>query len=236
MRFDNSLVVLTGVGRVGQVGEAVGLAFAEAGAAVAAVARTAAEAEARAAELRALGASAAGFGCDLTDAAQVAALATAVRERFGASVGALVNLAGGYAYSGPVAESDVAGWHAQFAMNLTTAYLATRAFLPLLRAARGTVVFFSSQAALPGGRAAGHAAYAAAKSGVLALMRAVAEEEGAHGVRANTIAPGTIRTAANVAALGHGAPYVERDDVARLVLHLSHPQSAPITGQTIALG
>lgn len=235
MRFDDLTVVVTGVGRVGQLGEAVALAFASAGAAIAAVDRTPEGVEARAAELRDTGARAEGFACDLTDAAQVAALAGRVRERFGPSVSALVNLAGGYHRAGPVAESDVAQWHRQLAINLTTAYLATRAFLPLLRPGQGAVLFVSSAAALPGGSAAGHAAYAAAKSGVLALMRAVADEERDHGVRANALAPGAIHTASNVAALGERVRYVQREAVARAALWLCHPDSAPVTGQTIAL-
>ncbi|MDQ4079777.1 MAG: SDR family oxidoreductase, partial [Gemmatimonadota bacterium] len=75
-----------------------------------------------------------------------------------------------------------------------------------------------------------------AKSGVLTLMRAIAEEEQANGVRANAVAPTSIRTAANVRDMGSDARYVEREDVAQVVLWLCSEDSRAVTGQVIALG
>jgi NAD(P)-dependent dehydrogenase (short-subunit alcohol dehydrogenase family) len=138
--------------------------------------------------------------------------------------------------SGPVGESDVATWHRLVAINLTTAYLATRAFLPLLRPAQGSIVYFTSVAALPGGNPGKMAAYAAAKSGVLTLMRAVASEERATGVRANAIAPTAIRTAANIEAMGENAKYVEREDVAATAVWLCSTAAKAVTGQVVQLG
>lgn len=235
MSFEHGVVVITGIGRPGQVGEVLARAFGARGARIAAVARGAEEAEARAAELRAAGIDGRGFACDLADATQVAALVEAVRAAYGERVHALVNAAGGFAASGPVAESDVAVWHRQLAINLTTAYLTTRAFLPLVRTARGAIVYFASAAALPGAKVADTAAYAAAKGGVVTLMRAVAEEERAHGVRANAVAPAAIRTAANVSAMGESARYVEREDVAAAVLWLCSDEARAVTGQVVEL-
>ncbi|MDQ3698102.1 MAG: SDR family oxidoreductase [Gemmatimonadota bacterium] len=235
MIFENKTVVLTGVGRPGQLGEVVAGAFAARGARLVVVDVEAGEAEARAAAIRAAGGDARGLGCDLTDAAQVAALAGDVGAVAAGRVDALVNMAGGFAMSGPVDESEVAVWHRMIEINLTTAYVATRAFLPLLRSTRGAIVYFASAAVLPGGRGGGMAAYAAAKSGVLALMRAVADEERETGVRANAIAPTTIRTAANVAAMGDSARYVEREAVAETVLFLCSDRAGAITGQAVRL-
>jgi 3-oxoacyl-[acyl-carrier protein] reductase len=165
----------------------------------------------------------------------VAALAAAVRAAFGDRVDALINMAGGFAMSGPVAGSDFATWQRQISINLTTAYLATRAFLPALRAARGSIVYFSSASTLPGARIAGTAAYAAAKSGVVALMRAVAQEEAEHGVRANAVAPTSIRTATNVESMGDDARYVERSDVASTVLWLCSDEASAVTGEVVKL-
>lgn len=236
MRFDGSVVVVTGIGRRGQTGEAIARAFAERGARIAAVARARDEAEARAADLREGGFEARAFAADLADETQVAALAAAVGQAYGAGVHALVHVAGGFAMSGPVAESDFAVWKRQFDISLTTAYLTTRAFLPMLRAGRGAIVYFASAAALPGARIAGMSAYAAAKSGVVALTHAVAEEERSHGVRANALAPTAIRTAANEASMGTNAAYVEREQVADAVLWLCSSASGGITGQVIRLG
>jgi NAD(P)-dependent dehydrogenase (short-subunit alcohol dehydrogenase family) len=80
------------------------------------------------------------------------------------------------------------------------------------------------------------AAYAAAKSGVLALMRAVAEEERATGVRANALAPTAIRTAANLDSMGENVRYVEREEVADAVLFLCSDGASAISGQVIRLG
>lgn len=235
MRFDGDVVVVTGIGRRGQTGEAIARAFGERGARIAAVARGRDEAEERATDLVGEGIEARAFAADLADEAGVAAVAAEVRAAYGSSVRAVVHAAGGFAMSGPVAESELAVWRRQIDINLTTAYLVTRAFVPMLRETRGALVYFASAAALPGARVAEMAAYAAAKSGVIALVHAVAAEERARGVRANAIAPTAIRTAANEAAMGTGADYVEREEVANAVLWLCSDEAAGVTGQVIRL-
>ena len=229
------VAVVTGVGRAGQVGVAVARALARAGARVAIVSRTPDESSAREAELRAEGLDVAAYAADLTRGDDVTRLASAVRDRFGARVHALVCTAGGFAMSGPVAESEGDVLSRQLAINLTTAYETTRAFVPMLRGG-GSIVYFGSVAALPDSSPAKMSAYAAAKSGVLALMRAVAAEERGNGVRANAIAPTSIRTSSNVSAMGDDVRYVEMDDVTSTVAFLCGDASAAITGQTIRLG
>jgi len=230
---ESNIAVVAGIGREGQLGEVVARTLGERGYVLAAIGRGLEEADARVRELRERGIDAHAFGGDLANPDDTARVATEV-ARLG-SVRALVHVAGGFGASGPVAESDPALWHRQIEINLTTAYLTTRAFLPLLRRQGGSIVYFSSIAALPGGRPKELAAYAAAKSGVLALMRAVADEERAAGVRANAIAPTAIRTAANVAAMGENARYVEREDVATVVAWLCSDDAKAVTGQVIAL-
>jgi NAD(P)-dependent dehydrogenase (short-subunit alcohol dehydrogenase family) len=148
-------------------------------------------------------------------------------------VHALVHLAGGFTMSGPIAESDTSLWSRQLAVNATTAYLTARAFLPLLRTTRGSLVFFASEVALPGGRSAGLSAYAASKSALVSLMQSIAQEEAPRGVRANALAPSSIRTAANVAAMGTDASFVSREDVAKVVLWLCSEEARVVSGQTI---
>lgn len=240
------LTILTGVGREGQVGEAVARAFAERGDRLALVDRNAGEVARRAEALRTVhGRQAAGAGagtvtahaCDLTDPAAVdAVVREVVAAHDTAAAGAFVHLAGGFGAGGPVADGDPALLDRMLAVNLRTAFVATRALLPLLRAGRGSIVYFASAAVLPGATGSGTAAYAAAKAGVLALMRAVAAEERAAGVRANAVAPIAIRTADNVRAMGDTARYVEREDVARTVRWLCSAEAHAVTGQVIALG
>ena len=230
------VAVLTGVSRPGQVGESVARHLAERGVTVALIDRGGVEAEARARELRENGLAARAYQADLTNAIELSSVAAAIARDF-SGIDALVNIAGGFAMSGKVSDSDPEAWARQLGIGLTTAYLATRAFLPLVRQRRGAIVFFASAAALPGGKVAGMSAYAVAKSGVLALARAVAQEERDSGVRSNTLAPTSIRTAANVTAMGDGARYVEREEVASAVEFLCFSEAArAITGQVIQLG
>jgi NAD(P)-dependent dehydrogenase (short-subunit alcohol dehydrogenase family) len=217
------------------VGEVVAASLAEAGASIIAVDLLRDAAEERAAALRARGARADAYPCDLTNESAVQALAGVVASHHGGRLDAVVHLAGGFAMSS-VADSTLDVWQRQIALNLTTAALTTRAFLPLVREARGALVYFGSAAALSGASAKNVAAYVTAKGGVLTLMRAVAEEERANGVRANAVAPTSIRTMANVNTMGSDAAFVEREDVARVVLWLCSDASKPVTGQVVALG
>jgi NAD(P)-dependent dehydrogenase (short-subunit alcohol dehydrogenase family) len=234
--LDGKVAVLTGVSRPGQVGETVARWFAERGAAVVLIDRTGVDAEARANELRNAGYRASAARADLTDPSQLDTVSRTVANEFG-GVDALVNIAGGFSVSGKVSDSDPEAWSRQLSIGLTTAYLATRAFLPLLRHRRGAIVFFASAAALPGAKVAETSAYAVSKAGVITLMRAVAQEERDTGVRSNALAPNAIRTTANIESMGSSARYVEREEVADAVHFLCFSDAArSITGQVIQLG
>lgn len=232
-------IVVTGVGRRGQLGETVARVFAAAGDRVCIVARQRSDAEARAAEIAAsltdvrhASTSILPFGADLASAPATEQLARDILAAAG-RVDALVNLAGGFAAEGSVADADPAVLRSQFDINVATGYYATRAMLPALRASRGAIVFVASVSALPRARVGGVAAYAIAKSGVVALMRAVAEEERASGVRANAIAPGAIRTAANLDSMPAKTRYVEPDAVARVIQYLCSSTADAVSGQII---
>lgn len=227
--------MITGVGRAGQVGEAVAAAFGAEGARLALLDVQGDEARARAETLERDGIHATAIACDLTDADATRAAAAQVRA-LSTTVDALVCVAGGFAMSGDLADADPAVFHRQVAINLTTVWMAMRAFLPAVREAKGAITCFTSAAALPGGRGVGMSAYVAAKAGVLSLVQTVAQEEQAHGVRVNAIAPTAIRTAANVEAMGDDFAYVEREEVARTVLWLSSDEARRITGQVVRLG
>jgi 3-oxoacyl-[acyl-carrier protein] reductase len=196
---------------------------------------SAAKVEARAADLVRDGYTARGYGCDLADPNAVAGLVDIVRANHGDGVHALVHMAGGFAMSGPVADSSLDVWNRMLAINLTTALLTTRAFLPALRRARGAIVLFASQAALPGGNPANMSAYTIAKTGVIVLARAIAAEERESGVRANALAPIAIRTAANLGSMGPNERYVEREQVADVVTFLCSPAAGAITGEIVPL-
>lgn len=227
-------VVVTGVAKPGQLGEAVAAAFLRDGASVSIVARNLADAEARASELRRIGGPVHAFACNLADPRATMILARDVLAAAG-RVDVLANLAGGFAFTGPVADSVAEDYARQYEINVATAYAATRAFLPALRSTSGAIVFATSASALPGARSRGVSAYAMAKAAVIALTRAVAQEERAHGVRANAIAPGTIRTASNVAEMPDGTRYIDREAVAATILFLASPAAAAVTGEVVEL-
>ncbi len=230
------LILITGVGRAGQVGETVARVFAQRGDRVLLVSRDPAEVAARAAALASHGFDATGYACDLADPDAVRQLADRVTAVHGNALDALVNLAGGFSRTGPVAESEPDAWQRMSGINLQTALHTTRAFLPQLRRARGAIVYFSAAAALPGGSVSGIWAYAAAKGAVLTLMRAVATEEQTTGVRANAVAPTAIRTDANLTTMGETPRYVAREDVANTVWYLCSDDARAVTGQVVRLG
>jgi NAD(P)-dependent dehydrogenase (short-subunit alcohol dehydrogenase family) len=176
------------------------------------------------------------FSCDLTNADETAAVAKELDALAPSGISAIVHMAGGYVDGAAVGDTEPANWHKLFSINLTTAFVATRAFLPLVRRARGAMVYFASAAALPGASVSKMSAYAAAKGGVITLMRAVAGEERANGVRANALAPQAIRTESNLASMGDDHKYVERETVAAWVLWLCSKTAGPVSGQVIRLG
>lgn len=227
--------LITGIGDKGQIGYAVAAVLAQRGDRVLLVARDPQRAAERAAELVREGASAHGYACDLADVVQVDALARQVRADHGDRLDALINLAGGFESSGEVATSDSALFDRMLRINLLTAYLTTRAFFPLVKGARGSIVYVASEVVLEGTKTAGVSAYAASKMALIGLMRSVADEGRASGVRANALAPGAVRTAANVASLGTGLNYVEREEVAAAVAFLCSSQAAAISNQVIRL-
>jgi len=247
MRFRDAVVVITGVGHEGQVGDAIARAFAAEGATLALVDRTAEAVEARAAAIAATGGRATAYACDLTDPIQVADVARRIAAAPGGGGGpgpdggptrridALVNVVGGFAMSGPMGQGDVSTLRRQIEVNLTTAWVASNALVPLIRDG-GAVVYFASAVALPGARAANMSAYVASKAGVIGLMHAVADEGRGRGVRANAVAPITIRTGDNLRAIGANAHYVEREAVADAVLFLCSDAARSITDQVFRLG
>lgn len=228
-------ILLTGVGQPGQVGAAVAEAFAAAGDHVILVDRDAGAAGERAEAITASGGRASAYGADLADATDVARLAQAIRSGGADRLDALVHMAGGWAPGARMARLDPAHWERMLTINLTTAACTASTFLPMLRAGRGALVFFASEAALPGARVAGMAAYAVAKMGVVTIMRAIAQEEQEHGVRANALAPAAIRTASNEKDMPAGTPWVERDAVAAAVLWLCSADASAVSGELIRL-
>lgn len=225
--MSEEVVIISGVGARGQLGYALAERFLAAGARVIVTGRSAAVLQ-LADELAGRG-QIVGVTADLThdeDAERVVAAAT---ERWG-RVDALINAAGGLTLIRAAAETSLAELEREVERNAGTLLVLTRAALPALRRSRGAVVNFASPAAAQPPASLG--AYAAGKASVVALTRALAVEEKAHGVRVNAIAPGTMDTDQNRASMPD-ARYVKREDVAELAFFLASRAAAAISGEVI---
>jgi 3-oxoacyl-[acyl-carrier protein] reductase len=232
--WDGEAVVVTGVGRAGQAGAIVARAFAQHGATVHCIDRDEAVHE-RVHELTRDGLRAVAHTADLSQADDVRQLAQRIAAAHEGRIHAVAAIAGGFAASGPIADSDPEIFARQTLINATSAWTTARAFAPAVRAAKGAFVFVTSAAALPQGRSVGLAAYAMAKGSILPLVQTLAQEEAEYGVRVNAVAPTALRTAANTDAMGNDTDYVEREEFAMTILALCTPAWRRVSGQVIGL-
>lgn len=130
------------------------------------------------------------FPADLADPAAAGALVASVADQFGRLDG-LVSNAGVMAV-GSVAETSAQDWQRVLDVNVSATFHLSQAALPHLRTAKGSIVVVGSIAALRNG--AGAAAYSVSKAAVAMLARTIAMDEASHGVRANVVHPGWVRT------------------------------------------
>ncbi|MFZ2260222.1 NADP-dependent 3-hydroxy acid dehydrogenase YdfG [Luteococcus japonicus] len=128
------------------------------------------------------------LACDVTDAEQVDTLAREVGDR----LDLLVNNAGGAVGLEPVSEADLEAWRTMFEVNVFGTARVTKALLPALEQAEGTIVFVTSTAA--DGAYEGAAGYCGAKSAERAIVEACRLELFDRPVRVTEIAPGMVHT------------------------------------------
>ena len=190
MKLKDKVCIVTGA--ASGIGKEIALTYTREGARVAIADLNLGAAEATAAELRSAGRQAMAVAADVSDEAQVNAAVAAVVERW-SGVDVLVSNAG-IQIVHPVEEFPFSEWKKMLAIHLDGAFLTTKACLPHMYASGrgGSIILMGSvhskEASLL------KAPYVAAKHGLIGLAKVMAKEGAKHGVRANVICPGFVRT------------------------------------------
>ena len=172
---------------------------------------------------------------DVTDEADVRRLVDEVIRTAG-RIDALINLVGGFAL-GRVVESDASLWHRMLTMNLTAAFLLSKAVLPHMMERRtGRIVHVAARAALE--PFPGAAAYIVSKSGLVALIRALSLEMAGSGVTVNGVLPATIDTPANRSNMPDADPskWARPESIAQTLIFLASKEASQINGALIPIG
>jgi 3-oxoacyl-[acyl-carrier protein] reductase len=233
------VILITGGSR--GIGRSIALAFADPGAVVAINYRNEERAAAEVlAEVRSRGADGMILQADVTDLGQVRTMVSALVSRCN-QIDVLVNNAGGNR-DGLLAMMDPQDWDSVIDLNLKSVFncskLVTR---QMMTQRRGVVVNVSSLSGITG--LPGQTNYAAAKGGVNAFTRALAQEVARFGLRVNAVAPGLVETemtaqipAAQRQRLISSIPMgrmATPEEVAAVVKFLASDEASYITGQII---
>ncbi len=188
-QLSGKVAIITGA--ASGIGKEIAKRFAIEGAKVVIADLQLASAEATAAEIARAGGIAAGVAMDVSDEFAVEAGVAATTERFG-GVDILVSNAGIQIVK-PIDEFPFAEWRKMLAIHLDGAFLTTKACLRHMYSAKGGAIIYigsvhSKEASLL------KAPYVTAKHGLIGLCKVVAKEGAKHGVRANVVCPGFVRT------------------------------------------
>ncbi len=253
MRLDGKVAIVTGA--ASGIGRRIAEVYAQHGAAVAIADLDPQGADAAAAALNDAGGKAIGVRMDVTSEAEVDAGVDAVVEKLG-HVDILVSNAG-IQIVNPIDKFSYADWKKLMAIHVDGAFLTTRACLRHMyaRGKGGAVIYMGSVHSKEASKL--KAPYVTAKHGLIGLAKVVAKEGAAHGVRANVICPGFVRTALvekqipeQAKELGISADEVVRnvmlkdtvdgkfttvDDVAACALFFAGFQTNALTGQSVVV-
>lgn len=252
-RLDGKIAFITGAGA--GIAKASALAFAREGAKVAIVEINVETGRAAEKQVRDAGGEALFIETDVTQDESVKRAIAAAVARFG-GLSVLMNCAGGSLQEDvPVHQMDLAVWQRTIAVNLLHPFLVCRHGIPhLMKAGGGSIINLTSHLGLTGSI---KPAYAATKGGIVSFTKTLAAQYAQHGIRANAIAPGSVRTERQIKRYENkewmqaekpSAPARERliaqklypfsvsepADVAAIALFLASDESRMLTGTTIA--
>ena len=235
--LSGKVAIVTGAGR--NIGRAIALALADAGAAVTVLARSnKAEADAVVKEIEANGGKALAQLADIAHAEAVQAAAAATLKQFG-RVDCLINNAA-IRREKHIGEMSYDDWREVMAVTLDGAFHCVKACLPALKKNGGTIINIGGMSAHLGSKDRAHVM--AAKLGLVGFSRGLAHDLASDGITVNCVVPGAIETARAKGAqapahhLTHGTITGERgkpEDVAAMVRFLCGPGARHLTGQTL---
>ena len=252
-KLQDKVAFLTGAGA--GIAKATAKAYVAEGARVAIIELNRAAGEAAERDIRALGGDAIFVETDVTKDDSMKFAMDATIAHFG-RLDVIFNCAGGSLQEDvPVHEMDLAVWHHTINLNLLHPFLSCRHGIPhMIKSGGGAIINVTSHLGLMGSM---KPAYAATKGGIISFTKTLAAQYVAHNIRANAIAPGSIRTerqikryenkdfmlaekpgpAARLRQVTHQLyPYSagEPEDIASIAVFLASNDSRMLTGTTIA--
>ena len=192
-------------------------------------------------EINARGGNAIARALDVRAASEVKAVVTDVEKRF-SRIDILANIAGGSFYTKRIEEFGWEEWKEVIDINLKGTFLMCRVVAPIMQKQKsGRILNTASNYALTG--SAMRTPYSAAKAGIIAFSKSLAQELAPHGILVNTVAPGPTDTPR---VTGKESPEARRqrwsqiplgrtgspEDLAEMYYFLSTAESAWMTGQT----
>jgi NAD(P)-dependent dehydrogenase (short-subunit alcohol dehydrogenase family) len=190
---------------------------------------------------------------DISDVAQVDNVFDDLQTKYG-QLDVLVNNAGIAGPTAHVADIEPADWDKTIAVNLNGHFYCTRRAIPMLKKSRGSIISIASSVAFTGCPA--RAPYTASKWAIVGLNKTLAMELGPHGIRVNTICPGSVDGERVDAVIERDArsrgvtaeeirnvytrqsslrTFIDAEDVANMALFLASDLSSKVSGQLIGV-
>ena len=176
-----------------------------------------------------------GFAADVTDETDVSRVVNDVIKREG-RLDVLINLVGGFA-SGHATETDLTVWQNMLTLNVTAAFVLSKAVIPHMVAQKaGRIIHIAAKAAID--PFPGAAAYIISKASLVSLIQVLALELSDTGVTVNGILPSTIDTPANRTSMPTADPskWVRPESIAQILVFLASDRADQINGALIPVG